>query len=162
VKRETAWSVVGFGALAGVLLAWLSVSRPTPPGDAVDAPGENPAHITPAVPATAAPATDSPNTNTPLDALPTHRQPGEQTGPTGTRDPDPITTPRPSATPGTTNAASEATRVAPERALREVQALVDKGTIGAARALAERYLRDLPDGPEARQIMSLTGVHPHP
>jgi hypothetical protein len=52
--------------------------------------------------------------------------------------------------------------VEPGQALREVQALVNQGTIGAARARAEHYLRELPDGPEARQIESLTGVHPHP
>jgi len=52
--------------------------------------------------------------------------------------------------------------IEPQRALAEVKALVDKGSIGAARALAERYLNELPDGPEATQIKSLTGVHPHP
>jgi hypothetical protein len=52
--------------------------------------------------------------------------------------------------------------VTPALALSEVRALVDQGKIGAARALAEHHLEVIPDGPEARQIMSLTGVHPHP
>jgi hypothetical protein len=47
------------------------------------------------------------------------------------------------------------------QALREVQALVGQGKIGAARVLAEAYLERIPVGPEAAQIESLTGVHPH-
>jgi hypothetical protein len=53
--------------------------------------------------------------------------------------------------------------VSAAQALAEVRALVDRGRIGAARALAEHHLQALPlESPEARQIMSLTGVHPHP
>ncbi|MFI5307763.1 MAG: hypothetical protein ACHQ53_10445 [Polyangiales bacterium] len=47
------------------------------------------------------------------------------------------------------------------QALREVQSLVAQAKIGAARDLAEAYLKRIPDGPEAAQIKSLTGVHPH-
>jgi hypothetical protein len=65
----------------------------------------------------------------------------------------------PSATPAT-GAQAQATTGA--RALEEIRALVDQGHIGAARVRAEHALREIPDGPEARQIMSLTGVHPHP
>jgi hypothetical protein len=53
--------------------------------------------------------------------------------------------------------------VSAAQALAEVRALVDRGSIGAARALAEHHLQAMPlESPEARQIMSLTGVHPHP
>jgi hypothetical protein len=65
-------------------------------------------------------------------------------------------------TPRATYAGAQTTTLTPEQALAEVQALVNRGRIGAARALAEHDLRVIPDGPEARQIMSLTGVHPHP
>ena len=60
------------------------------------------------------------------------------------------------------DAGAQTTTLTPEQALAEVRALVNRGRIGAARALAEHDLRVIPDGPEARQIMSLTGVHPHP
>jgi hypothetical protein len=66
------------------------------------------------------------------------------------------------ASSGTLPLGDAAVQAEPGQALREVQALVNQGTIGAARARAEHYLRELPDGPEARQIESLTGVHPHP
>ncbi|MET0390249.1 MAG: hypothetical protein ABW321_30035, partial [Polyangiales bacterium] len=68
----------------------------------------------------------------------------------------------PDQPPAPSTAPARANDVAPADALAEVRALVNKGSIGAARALAERYLQQIPDGPEADQIKSLTGVHPHP
>lgn len=61
-----------------------------------------------------------------------------------------------------TAAPQAAADLPPGQALREVQALVAQAKIGAARDLAESYLKRIPDGPEAAQIKSLTGVHPHP
>ena len=68
------------------------------------------------------------------------------------------------AAPETTpqHAQSVPNGVSAEQALTEVEALVNRGKIGAARALAEHYLREIPDGPEASRIKALTGVHPHP
>ncbi len=66
--------------------------------------------------------------------------------------------PRPASTAEPRTAAAEPS---PSQALREVRALVDQGKIGAARDLAEAYLKRIPDSPEAAQIESLTGVHPH-
>lgn len=45
------------------------------------------------------------------------------------------------------------------RAAVEVRALVSLRRIGAARAAAERFLRDYPDSAEASQLARLTGVH---
>ena len=50
----------------------------------------------------------------------------------------------------------------PGQTLREVQALVAADKISAARAVAEEFLKTTPNGPEAEEIMGLTGVHPHP
>jgi hypothetical protein len=50
----------------------------------------------------------------------------------------------------------------PGQTLREIQALVAAGKISAARAVAEKFLKSTPTGPEAEEIMGLTGVHPHP
>jgi hypothetical protein len=50
----------------------------------------------------------------------------------------------------------------PGQTLREIQALVAADKISAARAVAEEFLKTTPTGPEAEQIMGLTGVHPHP
>jgi hypothetical protein len=61
-----------------------------------------------------------------------------------------------------TSATPPAGNISAAEALREVQALVAQGRVGAARVLAEDYLKRIPSGPEAAQIKSLTGVHPHP
>jgi hypothetical protein len=50
----------------------------------------------------------------------------------------------------------------PGQTLREIQALIAAEKISAARAVAERFLKTTPTGPEAEEIMGLTGVHPHP
>lgn len=50
----------------------------------------------------------------------------------------------------------------PGQTLREIQALVAADKISAARAVAEEFLKTTPTGPEAEEIMGLTGVHPHP
>ena len=49
-----------------------------------------------------------------------------------------------------------------ERAAAKVDALVRAGRIGAARDAAEAYFGRFPDGPSARHIEMLTGVHPRP
>lgn len=68
----------------------------------------------------------------------------------------------PVGTAGPSRTAQAAVELSAGQALSEVQSLVGRGKIGAARDLAEVYLKRIPDGPEAARIKSLTGVHPHP
>jgi hypothetical protein len=75
--------------------------------------------------------------------------------------PSPPPPPSPSPPPPPPSAPAAGARV-PGQTLREIQALVDANKISAARAVAEKFLKTTPTGPEAEQIMGLTGVHPRP
>lgn len=143
MKREIAWSVAALGALIAVLLMWPRTPHDAAPSDdTIDETADSPVRAAPASP----PATSP-------EAPTAHDDSAVRTPPQA---------PPPSAAPQKPTPTADAAAVTPQQALHEVQALVDRGTVGAARALAERYLRELPDSPETRQIMSLTGVHPHP
>jgi hypothetical protein len=50
---------------------------------------------------------------------------------------------------------------AEDREVRAIDALVAKGDIGRARAVAEEFLERHPTGPRAAHVERLTGVHPH-
>lgn len=81
-------------------------------------------------------------------------RPGAPPAPVATVPPARAPSPPPSDT-----AAGERKR---GQTLRDIQTLVTAGQISAARAMAEKFLKTTPTGPEAEEIMGLTGVHPHP
>ena len=70
----------------------------------------------------------------------------------------------PSAVPAPASARPPAaTKVDREqREAEAIDALVRKGDIGRARAMAEEFLARHQTGPYAAHIEALTGVHPHP
>ena len=74
----------------------------------------------------------------------------------------PSAPPAEAAMPTPAPSAPDAGERKPGQTLREIQALVTAGKISAARAVAETFLKTTPTGPEAEEIMGLTGVHPHP
>jgi hypothetical protein len=89
-------------------------------------------------------------------------EPAPPAAPMRAAAPDAAAAPLAAHSPENRPAPNSGAALAPGQALREVRALVDQQKIGAARALAEHYLNEIPDGEEAAQIKSLTGVHPHP